>query len=130
MPWNGEHHAPVGRMRNQNRRFPWQERLVENQVDALRRRDHRCRVGIGQLPHAVAECPRGVDHHPRPQFKLAAGHPVQHPRAIDEPVVAAQQVHGFAMVHRRRAPLDRRQDHLDQQSGVVELAVVINHAAA
>ena len=130
VPRNREHHAAVRRVRHHDRRVGRQKGVVEHQMNALARRDQRLRVGLGQPAHRVGECAGRIDDHARRDRPLAPGLLIGRDDAVDEAVGALRHRHDADVVDQRRALFGRGRHEVDQQPRIVELAVVVDDAAA
>ena len=106
-----------------------QERSVEHQVDALARRDHRLRRRVGRTPQVVGEWTGGVDHHLGARFHLLAGLGIAEADAVHEAIAVFRHLRDFGVVEQRRALFAGRRHQVDQQAGVVKLAVEVDHPA-
>ena len=130
VPRDGEHHAPVARVRHHDRAVARQERPIEHEMDALARRDQRRRVRLGEMADAVTERAGGVDHHRRVDLERVTGFEIASHETVNEAVDALRDAGDLRVVEQRRALLGRGLHEVDQQPRIVELAVVIDHPAA
>ena len=130
VPRNGEHHPAVLGVRHHDGGVAREKRAVEDQVDTLARRDDRCGCRVRQPPHVVGERTSGVDDDARRGMDGFAALQIPRHDPINRAVGGPRQRGHRRVIEQRRALLDRRLDEIDQQPGVVELAVVVDDAAA
>src|ERR1019366_5743071 len=130
VPWNGEHHAAIARMRNHHRGGARQKAAVENKVNALARSNHRRGRRIRLTAQIVAEWAGGVDHHFRGGAKLLSGFGIYRDHAVHVAVIVLRERLNGGVIQQRRALFERGRDHIDQQPRVVKLPVVIEDTAA
>ena len=99
-------------------------------MNALAGRDHRRGLRFVHLSNAIAECASCIDHASRADGLLVLRFQIAHGQAVDEAfTVFAQRCHR-RVVDARCAMFMRRLDQVDQQSRIIELTVVVKHAAA
>jgi hypothetical protein len=103
---------------------------VEDEMDALARRDQRGRVRLRKPPHGIGEGPGGVDHDARARSPAPSALLILRDDAIDETVVGFRHLDDARVVEDRRALIGRCLHQVDQQPRVVELPVVVHDAAA
>ena len=130
MPRNRKHHAAIAGVRNHNGAIARQKGSVQHQVNALARRDHRDSIGFGHPPHCIAERAGRIDHHLRPHREGFARFQIHRGHTIQKSVSVLREPNYLRVIQKRGALLCRRRHQVDQQSSIVELTVVVNHAAA
>jgi len=99
-------------------------------VHALTGRDQWSRLRIRQAADAVRERAGGVDHDLRAHPDLMAVFQVCRHHAVNEPVRLPGQTNDRRIVQQRRALLGGGLREVDEQPRVVELPIVVDHAAA
>ena len=129
VPWNRKHDAAVGRVRDHDRVAARQERSIEHEVDALAGCNERDGIRVHEAAHVIALRPRSVDHDARRRAKLVPALRVSRDDAVDEAVSIAGQRRRRRVIQNQRALFDRGLRQVDQQPGIVELAVVVHDAA-
>ncbi len=105
------------------------EAPVEHDVHALAGTDQRRRRRVVEPPQRVGPGAGGVDHHLRAQHPVLAALDVARLDAAHDAVLLHQPGHRHVVEH-RRAEIRRRHRQTDGESRVVELAVVVEDAAA
>ena len=109
---------------------PGRKEPVQHEVDALARRDHRRGGRVVDLADRVAERAGGVDDAAGgdgvllPRFQVREHHPV------DEALGVVGKPDDRGVVEQHRTLFFGGLGQVDQQPGVVELAVVVEDAAA
>ncbi len=134
-PGHGEEHPPVVGVRHQHRAVAGQETPVEHQVHSLAGRQQRLGARLVEAAHRVGEDAGGVDHHPRRDLERLAALLVARRHAGDQPMGAmraggleqADHAHG---VDRHAPQVVEGAGEGDGEPRVVELRIVIDHAAA
>ncbi|MNS86242.1 hypothetical protein D3C72_1201400 [compost metagenome] len=128
VPWHHEQHAAVVGLGNEDGALAGQEVLRQGQVHALAGRHHRLRVLVFHAAHGVHPHARGVDDAARPQREAGAADHVLRGHAVNL-AIAGAQARGAHIVHGRAAQVEQRAHQAHRQARVIELAVVIQHAA-
>ncbi len=130
VPRNRKQHAPVAGMRHHDGRIAGKKRTVKYQVNALAGRNHRLDRRVRLPADRIGKRPRGVHHHFGRDTHLESAQGVLRHYSVNEPfMVLRQSAHGGVV--EERGPLLRRcLRHVDEQPRIVELAVVVHHAAA
>ena len=121
---------PVVGLGDHDRRIAGEEGAIEHEVHALARRDDGTRAGVVQATDGVAERSRRVDHHPREHLERLSTLQVQGHHTGDEALLVLENPVHLHVVREHSALLYGRRHHVDEQPRVVELTVVIEHAAS
>src|SRR5262249_56180325 len=103
---------------------------VEDEVDALAGGDHWGGGGVHQTADGVAEGARGIDDDLGLDAEFLARLLVTGANAVDVSLGVAGQGRDLNVVEKRGAMFGGGGDEVDEQAGVVELAVVVDDAAA
>ncbi len=105
-----------------------QESPGENQMDPLARLDHPASRRIVHSPEFIREDSGGVDHDPRLGSDLRPRLLLYGPGARYITLAVLFQPHDPAVIQEGGALARRRLGQIQEQPGVVELTIVIDHA--
>src|SRR5882724_3823692 len=130
MPWDGEEDAAVARVRDQDGAVARQEAGVEDQMDALAGNNHCLRGRFGFLTESIRESSSGIDHHLRRRAKLLARFAIASRDTVHKALVVLRQARDFRVVEKGSSLLMRSNGHVDEQTGVIELAIVVDRASS
>src|SRR5271170_5997832 len=130
MPGNGEHHAAIAGMRHHDGRVAFEERLLENKMNALARFNHVCSLRIGHMTDAVSKHAGSIDHDTRLDTVLVAAFIIASDYAVDIALFVFEETGHRHAVRNRRAMIDSSRCEMDEQAGIVKLTVEVNDAAA
>ena len=117
-------------MRNHDGAVAGQERSIEYQMDALAGCDHRLHRRVGLAAQVVGERTGGVDYHLGGGFEFLARLDVAESYAVHEALGILGEIRDLGVVEQGGALLESGRDQVDQQAGIVKLAVEVNHAAS
>ena len=129
VPRHCKQHAAIVGVRHHDCGIAGQKRLVEHQVHALARPDDVRTRRLVHFEDSVGKNARRVDHHTALDLRFPAvldikrSQAAHHARGFDQ----AGHLH---VIDRRAAEVSERLREVDGESGIVELAVVVNHAAS
>src|SRR5271166_3318961 len=96
---------------------------------ALARGDQRLLAGIVHLPYLVGEDPSGIDYGAAVELELLAALQVLGVDTGDQ-VAALLEAGDLRVVEHRPALVDDRRGQADGKARIVELPVMVDHAAA
>src|SRR5882724_10634105 len=130
MPRDREEDTAVARVRNQDGAVARQEAGVEDQMDALAGDNHRVRGRFGFLTESICESSGGIDNYSRRCAKLLARFGIASRDAAHKALVVLRQARDFRVVEKGSSLLMRSNGHVDEQTGIIELAIVVDCAAA
>src|SRR5882762_6545349 len=130
MPRDREEDAAVARVWNQDGAVARQEAGVEDQMDALAWNNHCLRVRFGFLTESISEGAGGIDHYSRRCAKLLARFGIASRDAVHKALVVLCQLRDFRVVENRGSLLMRGDGHVDEQTGIIELAIVVDRASS
>ena len=129
VPGHGEQHAAVRGLGNHDRIVALQEFHVQHEVHALARGDHLAVFGAVHVHDVVDEAAGGVHDAARLDRILLAGGVVDELHAGDLARLIVQDARHGGLVDDRAAVLDAGLGEVDGHARVVELSVVVDHAA-
>ena len=127
-PGDGEQDPAVVRVGHHDGRLAAEERPIQNHVHAATGLHDRLAIRFVQTAHCVGEGAGGVNDAAGIDRDFAAADFVLDDDTADDSVAAPQFPH-VAVVQERRTFIGRGLGQIDHQAGVVELAVVVLHAA-
>ncbi len=128
VPGNGEEHAAVAGVRHHDGGVAQQKRTLEDQVNTLAGLDHSAGMRIGEAAYLVSKDAGGVDHHVGLRGELPATFAVQSDDSIHEAILVLRDFDDSGVVQQRRIVIGSSSRKMDEQSRVVELAVVVDDA--
>ena len=128
MPRHSEEHASVVRVRNHHSGIAGEKFLVQHEMHALARRDDVAGVRIIHAQHRIGEDAGGIHHHARLDHELPPALAIHGAHAADHPILF-QQPSDPRVIQRRAPEVHHGLRQMNRQPRVIELSVVINHAA-